>query len=130
MRNLSISALFKNLKKPEHIGRDIGVGAFQRIADTRLGRKVNNAIEITSIEELIHCLWIGESDPHELEVTTSLQESKPRLFKSDVIVLVYGVEPDNFVTVGQKSSSNMKADKTGCSCHEYSHRCSRLEKLA
>src|SRR5258708_751362 len=117
MRHLPVATLLQNLQEPQDVGRNVGIRPFEGIAYPGLRRQVNHTVELTTVEQLIHRLRVRERCPNELEAPILLQQREPRLLEAYVIVLVHGVEADDFVMISEKSTCHVEADEAGCTCH-------------
>ena len=73
MRYLPVATLFQHLQETQYVGRNIGIGPFQRIANPRLRGQMDDAVEVAAIEQLIHGLRVRERGPNEFEMAVLLQ---------------------------------------------------------
>ena len=72
---------------------------------------MNDAIEFTPIEQLVHRLGVGEGGAHELEAGGLLQQREARLLESDIVIVIDGVETDHIVAVRQQPARDVKTDE-------------------
>src|SRR5437879_9266702 len=89
MGDLAVATLLEHLEKAEDVGGDVGVGPFEGIANASLCRKVNDALKVATVEQLIHRLRVRERRAHEFEIAMLLQGSETGLLESDVVVLIH-----------------------------------------
>src|SRR5438093_3182422 len=127
MGDAAVATLLEHLEKAEDVGGHVGVRPLQGVTHAGLGSEVNDALEVASVEELIHGLRVRERRAHELEVAVLLQDRETRLLESDVVVLIHRIETYYLVAVGQEAEGDVEPDESCCTCHEYLHRLFSVE---
>jgi hypothetical protein len=113
------------------------VGINEAVAHPGLGGEVNYPVEFFPLEEFSHLLAVAYVHADEavvrvlgaycftaplasfIEADASLLQ--PSVFKADIVVVVYIVDADDFISPLKKAEDSVVSDEAGGSCDEYFH---------
>src|SRR6516225_2352634 len=110
MFDFEMPAVFQDVPEANQIAVDIGARVFQRIADTRLGGKVDHELGSMLVEQLPQRVLSRDISPAEYEIVPFLEKFQPALFQIDVVVIIQVVHTDHGLAMIEQATGQVKAN--------------------
>ena len=120
MAHRHLPAQFQQIETANHIGRDIHIGVFQRIAHPRLGgemhhhlwpRRLHHRPQPGHIGHILH--MVGEARPGQLR--------QPGMFQAHIIIGHQIIHAHDLMALGQQPPAEMKANKASAAGDQDPH---------
>src|SRR5712671_702730 len=108
-----VTASLKNVSEAFDVCIDIGVRIFKRVANTRLGREMNNDGETMLREQRFRRCAIGQIELHKAEIRMTPENVEASFFEPGIVVIVDDVQTDDLASAGQQPLGDMESDKAG-----------------
>ena len=121
MLDLMMAASLKNVVEPDQIRLDIGIRIGNRIAHTRLGRKIHNHGNIVLAEDFLHGIPVCNRRVYKRPVTAqSLDFLQAAIFEIDVVIVCNRIDSDNtdILYIGKEAFHKVASDEAGGACNE------------
>jgi hypothetical protein len=109
----AVPATLEDVHEAHEVRVHVGVRVRQRVANTRLRREVDHAIEAVLLEEALHAVAVGHVELHEREALLRRQAREARLLERDLVVVVDVVEPHDRVASIEEDVADVGADESG-----------------
>ena len=103
---------FKDLKRPDDIGLQVGTRVLDRVAHACLCGEVDNSVGLMGLEKLQHDVSLFDPFLHKGELWISQQRIKARLLEAHVIIVSQCVNADDTPAFGQESFGDSMSDKS------------------
>ena len=101
-------------QRPHHIGINIGVGVFERVADPRLRREVDDAAQIlVPPDGREDAVTVGDIELGENKARIGAQRGQARFLQSYVVVIVEIVDAHHMVAALEQRLGDVEADEPG-----------------
>ena len=111
MGNIAMAAALENIHKANQIGLDIGVGIFQRIANTGLCRQIDHPVRARVGKNTVHRGSVLNGGAREAEAGMWHEPGESRLFQRDIIIVIQIINSDDLITTFQQTERTMHSDK-------------------
>jgi hypothetical protein len=115
-----VAAPFQHVDEALDVGVDVGVGVFERIANARLRRKMDDQREPVLCEQRGDCRAIGKIGVDETEPRIFAQDVEPGPLQRRIIVIIETVQTNDIAAFRQQPAGDVKADKAGRTGDQYS----------
>src|SRR5262249_19778697 len=111
MFDFEMSATLQNVAEANQIAVDICAGIFQRIADTRLGRQVDDELGSMLVEQLPQRVLLRDICPGKYELVSFLEKFQPALLQIDVVVIIQFIHADHGLAAIEQATGQVKANE-------------------
>ncbi len=111
MLDAIVAAALEDVERAGDVAAHVAVWILQRIAHSRLGGKMHDALKFFPREQILHAVVIGDIQLHEAKPGLPAQPIAPRFLESDVVIVVQIVEPDDLVPARQQVERSVVTDE-------------------
>ena len=113
-QSLDAASRLQHDQGPHHIGIDISVGVFKRVANPGLCREMDDAAQLpVTLDEGEDAVTVGDIELGKDKARIGAELGQPRLLQPYIIVIIEIVEAHYPIAALEQRLGNVEADKPG-----------------
>ena len=116
-------ASFQNIEEAFHVTTRVGMGIGQRIANTGLGRQMDDASKPMRNKEGVKAGSIFEIEFRKLKPWMRRELREAGFFEPDIVIGIQVIQPEHGISALQEPLAQMKSDKPCGARNEDEARC-------
>ena len=121
MPGIRAARALDDVAESDQVGIDVRAGILDRIAHAGLGREMHHGIETALREQPGDAFPVDDVDFFKFETGVGAQARQPRLFQTDVVIVVEVVNADDAVAARQQPQRKGRTNEACSSGYEYLH---------
>ena len=108
-----MAATFQDVHKAQDVAIYIGVRILQGITHTRLGGKVNDAVELFSSKQPRDTLPVDHVHLDKTKARVRREPIEATFFQGDIVIVIEIVQPHDLVAARQQAQCGAHANEAG-----------------